>query len=134
MSFSIKEWIWRWGPACIMMTLIFTASGTPGPALPRFGLLDVFVKKAGHALGYALLGISYLRGLTRDRKPSRSQRLLSVMLACLYACTDEFHQRFTPGRTPSVEDILIDTIGATAGVGLWPFIRSSRLVESIRGK
>jgi hypothetical protein len=124
MSFSIKDWIWRWGPACIMMTLIFTASGTSGQDLPHFGFLDLIVKKGGHAFGYALLGISYLRGLTKGRNVSPGQLLLAVMLASLYAATDEFHQSFTPGRSPSVEDVIIDTIGATAGVGLWPFIRT----------
>jgi VanZ family protein len=107
-----------------MMTLIFTASATPGQSLPSFGILDIIVKKGGHAFGYALLGISYLRGLTKRRPASPRQLLLSVTLAFLYAATDEFHQRFTAGRTPAVEDVIIDTIGAAAGVGIWPFIQT----------
>jgi len=134
MSFSIWDWIRRWGPACIMMALIFTASGTPGSDLPQFGFLDVLVKKGGHALGYALLGISYLRGLAYGRNASPRQLLLAATLATLYAATDEYHQRFTPGRTPSVEDVLTDSIGAIAGVGLWPFVRSSRFAASVRRK
>jgi VanZ family protein len=117
-----------------MMTLIFTASGTPGSDLPQFGFLDLLVKKGGHALGYALLGISYLRGLTGGRNASRGHLVLAVVLATLYAASDEFHQRFTPGRTPSVEDVVTDSIGALAGVGLWPLIRSSRFAASVRRK
>jgi VanZ family protein len=124
MSYSIKDWIWRWCPACLMMTLIFMASGTQGQDLPQFGFLDLIVKKSGHAFGYALLGISYLRGLTKGRTASPVQLILAMILASLYAVTDEFHQRFTPGRSPSLEDIIIDTIGATAGVALWPRVRA----------
>jgi VanZ family protein len=29
-----------------------------------------------------------------------------------YACTDEFHQLFVPGRAGLITDVLIDSIGA----------------------
>jgi len=106
------------------MTLIFTASGTPGQDLPHFGFVDLLVKKGGHALGYALLGIAYLRGLAYRRISSRRDLVIAVVLACLYAATDEFHQRFTPDRSPSIQDAGIDTIGAAIGVPLWPGIRA----------
>lgn len=120
----MKNWMWRWGPALVMMILIFTASGTPGQELPHFGGMDLAAKKGGHALGYALLGISYLRGLAHRKNATRWHLVLAVVMACLYAATDEFHQRFTPDRTPSVQDVMIDTIGASIGVALWPWIRA----------
>ncbi len=119
----MKEWIWRWGPALIVMALIFTASGTPGQDLPDLGAMDLLSKKGGHMIGYALLGIAYLRGLSYRKKISPGVCFLAVILACLYASTDEFHQRFTPNRTPCIQDVIIDTIGATIGVSLWPLIR-----------
>jgi VanZ family protein len=119
----MKEWVWRWGPALILMALIFTASGTPGRQLPQFGDLDVAAKKGGHGLGYALLGIAYLRGLAYRKAPSGRELVIAVALACLYAATDEFHQRFIPDRSPAFQDVLIDTIGAATGVALWPGIR-----------
>ncbi len=121
----MKSLLWRWGPALVMMTLIFTASGTPGRSLPDFGIMDVVAKKGGHALGYAFLGIAYLRGLTYRKSVSFRHIVLAVVLACLYAATDEFHQRFTPDRTPAVQDVVIDTIGAAIGVPLWPGIRTT---------
>ena len=104
--------------------MIFTASGTPGQDLPQFGWMDLFAKKGGHLLGYALLGIGYLRGLVYRRIPTRRDLVVAVLLACLYSATDEYHQRFTPDRSPSVQDIAIDTVGATIGVLLWPKIRA----------
>ena len=32
-------------------------------------------------------------------------------LSFLYAVSDEFHQSFVPGRSASIRDVLIDTIG-----------------------
>jgi VanZ family protein len=115
------------------MTLIFTASGTPGQDLPQFGWMDLFAKKGGHLFGYALLGIGYLRGLVYRRIPTRRDLIVAVALACLYAATDEFHQRFTPDRSPAIQDVVIDTIGAAIGVSIWPGIRArlSKLLPRI---
>ncbi len=124
---SMKSAIWRWGPAVIMMALIFTASGTPGQELPDFGTMDLLAKKGGHIIGYALLGIAYLHGLSYRKNLSPGRCILAVILACLYASTDEFHQRFTPNRSPAVSDVTIDTLGAAAGVSLWPVICSHLL-------
>ena len=33
----------------------------------------------------------------------------------LYAISDEFHQMFSDGRTPSIRDVGIDTLGVTFG-------------------
>ena len=37
---------------------------------------------------------------------------LSLLFCFLYACSDEFHQLFIPGRSGQFIDILIDTSGA----------------------
>ncbi len=118
MTTQFKNWFWRWGPALLLMMIIYWASHTPGPDIPSFGLWDTLVKKGGHALGYALLALAYLRGLSNGRRPAARQMIGAVGLAALYAGADEFHQSFTRGRTPAVVDVLIDAAGATAGVSL----------------
>lgn len=40
---------------------------------------------------------------------------MSIFLSFLYACTDELHQIFVPGRSAQFRDILIDTLGASIG-------------------
>jgi VanZ family protein len=120
----LKAWLLRWGPAVVMMALIFTASGTPGNELPKFGVWDVFVKKGGHIIGYALLAASYLRGLSSGKSANRRMLVLAIVLSGLYAASDEFHQSFTPGRTPSAVDVGIDTIGAALGAGTWAWMKS----------
>jgi len=121
----MKKWIRNWWPAILMMTLIFIASDTSGSDLPRFGIWDFMVKKGGHLTGYALLGIALLRGLTSGGAASRRQALLASVLAALYAFTDEFHQRFTPGRSASIADVAIDTLGAAFGLLVWARFRKS---------
>ncbi len=106
-----------------MMILIFIASGTPGSDLPKFGWWDVIVKKGAHMTGYALLAAAMLYGLTGGEAASGRQALRAVFLAALYAVTDEFHQRFTPGRGPSIADVGIDTLGATIGLLIWTCFR-----------
>ena len=40
---------------------------------------------------------------------------MSILFSFLYACTDELHQIFVPGRSAQFQDILIDTLGASFG-------------------
>jgi VanZ family protein len=47
-----------------------------------------------------------------------------VLLAGLYSLTDEFHQRFVPGRGPSIVDCGFDTIGAMLGMLIVYFTRA----------
>ena len=124
----MKSRIYRWWPAILMMGFIFWASATPGSDLPKFGHWDLIVKKGGHMLGYALLAAAYLYALA-GRKMSRTQLFYSLILAILYACSDEWHQKFTPGRTSSVRDVLIDTTGAIVGLAASYLVYVRRLLD-----
>jgi hypothetical protein len=120
----LKGWLWRWLPALLIMALIFTASSFTKKELPNFGAWDVLTKKGGHALGYALLGAAYFRGLAASRRLSWRLAALALAAAVLYALTDEFHQRFVSGRTSSPVDVLIDAGGAAMGTAAWALIRT----------
>ena len=103
----------HWGPAVIIMAVIFLASSTPSRDLPNFGWLDLLVKKGGHMLGYALLAVAYLRAAgSTDRRAY----LLAFVGALLFAVSDEFHQSYTAGRHPSPLDVLVDSTGALLGL------------------
>jgi VanZ family protein len=100
------------------MAAIFTASSIPGKDLPQLGLLDLSLKKGGHVLGYLLLGFFLLRGLVPSGSAPWRAAGLAVLLAGLYAVSDEVHQVFVPGRGPAVADVAIDLTGAALGAGL----------------
>jgi VanZ family protein len=111
-------WVRQWGPAILIMAAIFMASATPLSDLPRFGRWDVVVKKGGHMIGYALLACAYLHALDGHRHAARFHVLTAAFLALLYAASDEFHQRFIPGRTASFHDVLVDLTGVAIGLAL----------------
>jgi VanZ family protein len=79
-----------------------------------YSLLTLLVRKGAHFSEYALLAalaFSAFYGIH-----NKILRLLSsVAAAALYACTDEFHQTFVPGRSGMMRDVLIDSTGALFG-------------------
>jgi VanZ family protein len=100
-----------------MMATIFAFSSIPSTEMPNFGLMDFLIKKGGHALGYGLLAVTYLRGLKGERRDIiSSQLILAWVMATVYSATDEFHQSFVPGRHPAITDVLIDSIGAATAL------------------
>jgi VanZ family protein len=112
----MKPWMYRWGPPILLMAIIFFASATPGSDIPKFGYWDMLVKKGGHMLGYALLAIALYHALNNGRRSTKLLFVLALGIVALYAGSDEFHQRFTPGRTASLRDVGIDVTGALIGI------------------
>jgi VanZ family protein len=108
------------------MAVIFTASGTPGPDLPSFEswIWDILVKKGGHMTGYALLAAAFYHALTNNKNTARIHYFFAFCLTVLYAATDEWHQSFTPERSPSIVDVCIDATGGLIGLALLSVIRS----------
>jgi VanZ family protein len=109
--------ILRWFPSLILMAVIFFLSGQPASNLPFFGEYDVLIKKLGHATGYALLGLAYYFALP-PRLRVGYRWALALLMAILFALSDEFHQSFIEGRTSSLVDVLIDTAGAASALSI----------------
>lgn len=106
-----------------MMFIIFLFSAKPSSELPNFDVADRIVKKGGHMVGYALLALSYWRAL--GFLPERHR--VAWCLAILYAVTDELHQSFVPGRSPSIWDVLLfDNLGALISLGLFSLHKTQR--------
>ncbi len=78
------------------------------------------VRKTAHLTEYAVLAILLWRAL---RKPppftwSWHTALAALVLAALYALTDELHQSLVPNREASAFDVVLDTCGAALGLAL----------------
>jgi VanZ family protein len=119
----MKSWIYRWGPAIVIMVIIFIASATPGSDIPGFGDWDEFFKKGGHMLGYALLATAFYHALNKSKRSIKMKVILVLCIVALYAASDEFHQRFTPGRTASFRDVGIDAAGGLIGIAVMGFLQ-----------
>lgn len=73
------------------------------------------VRKLGHFTEYLIFGLLLARALESDAPWRPRHAVLVVVLATLYAVTDELHQYFVPGRTAAVADVVIDGTGALVG-------------------
>ncbi len=114
---TFRTVVLRWLPAIVMMVIIFVFSSLPSSRIPDYGSLDTLIKKGGHALGYGLLGLSYFYAL--PKRLSKFYRVLTALLmAVLFALSDEYHQSFVRGRNSSLNDVLIDGFGATLALVL----------------
>jgi hypothetical protein len=90
------------------------------PDLKNFSFLVTIVRKSAHFTEYMILGILTARGF----KISKKSPWWAILACAVYAGTDECHQSFVPGRSCEVNDVALDTIGATFGVLIyWFFTR-----------
>jgi VanZ family protein len=126
----------NWGPVILWMILIFTfstesfSSGKSTPFLAPL-LADLLphglarhmetivylIRKLSHWSEYFILGILLMRALKAQipRQPALRRMLWSILLATLYAVTDEYHQTLVPGRSANLLDVVIDSFGALCG-------------------
>lgn len=120
----------RWLPAVLWMGLIFFLSSRSDLPHAPGHWLELLWKKGAHVGAYAVLALLYERALALPRRG----RIAALLLAVLYAISDEYHQSFTPGRTPLATDVLIDTAGALLGLyGVGPRLIGGR-ARSLLGR
>lgn len=125
-----KKTIIRYGLLIFWMGFIFFMSHQPGDISSEysrfvvklftllglnfdnyFGELATFiVRKGAHFTEYSILFILAYRVIILYTN-SKKAAIYSVIFVFLYACSDEFHQSFIPGRGPAFRDVMIDTSG-----------------------
>lgn len=83
-------------------------------------LLSLIIRKLAHFTEYFILGILVINMFNRNNISIKY--LISIILCIIYACTDEIHQFFVPGRSCQVTDAIIDSMGSIMGVYLYKLI------------
>ena len=86
-------------------------------------ILNFIVRKAAHITENLILTILIILILKEYTKETKTIILLSIIICFSYACTDEFHQAFIPGRTSLFKDVLIDTIGGLIACILYKILK-----------
>ena len=77
--------------------------------------LNLFIRKAAHfSVFFTMSFFVYMEAVIWLKKYLLSG-IISVMFCVVYAIADEYHQSFSPGRTPLLKDVFIDTAGALLG-------------------
>ena len=95
--------------------------------------LNYFIRKCAHFLAYLVLGIVMLFAMKRIGYTGKKGVVFTLLLCIGYAITDELHQAFVPERTPKLLDVLIDSSGASLGIGIYVLFVETRWKE-LKGK
>lgn len=117
----------------------------PGASEETLTILHAAVRKTAHPTEYAVLGALAFRafalGAARPRAPLGARAaLLGLAYAGLVAVADETHQSFSPARTASTRDVVLDAAGAAVGIAIAAYAarlregRASALEETAPGR
>lgn len=111
---------------CIMLLIFFFSSQngddsakTSGfifslfPFLKNIENAEFYIRKFAHFSIYFLLGISTYKMFDAYKYRKYKLLLYSIVFCIFYACTDEFHQSFSAGRSPQLFDVFIDACGTS---------------------
>ena len=82
----------------------------------KVALVEPFIRKLAHFSIYMFLGILVSSCSMTFKWGFFKKFNISILFCFLYACTDEFHQLYVPGRSGKFSDVLIDTLGAFTGI------------------
>ena len=93
---------------------------------------NAIIRKVAHFSIYTLLGLFMMGIMTRTKLKDKWRICITIGFGILYAILDEFHQSFSPGRTPKVTDVYIDTLGVILGILLVLLVRG--IYKKIRQK
>lgn len=127
-AFSAQPWAESFHTSSIVEDFILKmVSWIPGGQDFVKQFLEIFpVRKIAHFVEYMILGglsaaswVLYQAEEQGNRKPFF---LIAWGSCVLFAVLDELHQAFVPGRTSSIRDVLLDSVGALFGAFLVAWI------------
>ena len=82
-----------------------------------FSKIDHIVRKCAHFSIYTSLGFCVSTAVGK-RKFLSWGSLLTLGVCFVYACSDEYHQTFVPGRAGAMIDVAVDLVGVSLGLAL----------------
>lgn len=94
--------------------------------------IEPIVRKFAHFTLYTIGGIVIINYISTYKLKKKKEALISLLIGALYACTDEFHQFFVEGRSASIIDVGIDSLGIITGIGI--FLIISIFINKIKDK
>ena len=84
---------------------------------------ESIIRKIAHFSIYTVVGFLLMGLLSTYKLRDKWRMIITIVIGILYAISDEFHQSFSPGRSPKITDVYIDTLGIILGVLLVILIR-----------
>jgi len=96
--------------------MIFVVSSGPVGSVSKVYWYDFAAKSLAHVVEYGVLTVLLFRALKGDGVDKFRAGVGAIIIAIVYAVTDEVHQYFVPGRDSRFHDVFFDTIGAIVAV------------------
>ncbi|MGE7695011.1 VanZ family protein [Lysinibacillus sp. NPDC094177] len=84
-----------------------------------FKFVEFLIRKLTHFVGFGCIGLGIYFAWGKRRFAAG----VAIAGTALIATLDEFRQSFTPGRTMSGQDVILDTAGAILFVGIVVLVR-----------
>ena len=103
---------------CLVTAMVFGLSSIPFRTTSPLWRMD----KWFHVLEYLLVGLAYLNFITQGFvQLNRGKAMSYLILLIALAASDEWHQRFVPGRSSNVGDFLASALGGilALAVAVW---------------
>lgn len=107
----------RWLPAIIWAAVIFWCSSRSTSPIPLIPIPHA--DKGIHFTEFFILCYSICHAQEPSGQNFRRIMWRAVLMTSVYGALDEYHQSFTPERTPEVADWMADTAGAVVAGFVW---------------
>ncbi len=107
----------RWLSVFLWCALIYYLSSIPELKSDLPNNWDFIFRKIVHVIEYGILTFLFFRAVLQNLSVKRSLAY-SALFSISYALTDEYHQLFVFGRSGSLSDVFIDSIGVFFAVFL----------------
>ncbi|MGF7185304.1 VanZ family protein [Desulfitispora alkaliphila] len=91
--------------------------------------LNHIIRKNAHFFAYFVLGLLVINALRVSGVNGTRSLILALGICVLYAVSDEVHQLFIPGRSGELRDVLIDSAGASVGIGVYMLVSKRRKIR-----
>ena len=103
-------------PAILVMATLFKLSTLPGndPLLNSFHFND----KIEHFIAYFVLGITFCIWIPSKKWFAKPivHSVIVIVLCTLFGASDEYHQKFVPGRSSDLYDLAVDSAASVIAV------------------
>jgi len=101
--------------AALYAAFIFLLSEIPGSRLSQYGFRHTLANLCHVPLygGFSVFVLMAFSGTLAAVRRGPWPTLYTIAAVMTYAITDEFHQRFVPGRESSSGDLALDFLGAS---------------------
>lgn len=110
-------------PSLIWMIIIFYFSSRSTAGIGTNSTNRFLILKSFHLIEYATLAVLLSWAILKKK--------WIIIIAYLYAVSDEIHQSLIPGRTSRFRDTIIDLVGILLGIFIFSKIKNTKIFKKL---